>query len=83
MDNLNNAIIESTIGGLNKHYQIGGAYFLKLNELDNDFDELWKYHLEPLLFSYFQGDNDADEKIEKLHDAYLNGNIENAYHYRQ
>ena len=37
------------------NYQIGAAYFLKLNELNYDFDVLWSDYLCPLLQDYVQG----------------------------
>lgn len=66
--NLNNAI--SKIAGLNSSYYIGGAYFLKLNELDGDFEQLWKYHLEGLLREYLRGHDDAETKLSELKEAY-------------
>lgn len=68
---LNNAISE--VDGLSSAYHIGGAYFLKLNELDNDFDKLWDYHLEGLLREYLRGMEDSESILEKLHEAYKNG----------
>ncbi|MBQ3946748.1 MAG: AAA family ATPase, partial [Alphaproteobacteria bacterium] len=53
MNSLNDAI--SNIEGLSSAYHIGGAYFLKLKELDNDFEKLWEYHLEGLLREYLRG----------------------------
>ena len=58
------------IEGLSSAYHIGGAYFLKLKELNNSFDLLWKYHLEGLLREYLRGTEDAEENLEKLHKAY-------------
>ncbi len=55
--------------GLGKAYQIGAAYFKKY-ELYNDFDLLWEYHLEGLLFEYLRGTTDIDKTIKKLADAY-------------
>ena len=40
-----------------------GAYFLKLKELDNDFDKLWEYHLEGLLREYLRGMEDAEKSL--------------------
>jgi hypothetical protein len=70
MTALNDAI--SKTDGLNRHYHIGASYFLKLHEhiLDGDFDALWEYHLEPLLDSYFQGEDDAEAKVAVLQRAY-------------
>ena len=56
--------------GLNKSYQIGAAYFLKLDEYDEDFDKLWEYHLKGLLYEYLRGNRDADEQLKKLESAY-------------
>ena len=68
--NLNEAI--SKIEGLSSAYHIGGAYFLKLKELENDFDSLWNYHLKGLLREYLRGMEDADALLEKLKSAYEN-----------
>ncbi len=70
MKNLNNAI--SAIEGLNSSYHIGGAYFLKLNELGDDFDALWNYHLSGLLREYLRGRDDAESKLTELKNAYDN-----------
>lgn len=72
--NLNNAI--SAIEGLNSSYHIGGAYFLKLNELDGDFEKLWNYHLEGLLREYLRGRDDAETKLAELKKAYDNTVVE-------
>ena len=66
-----NAIISET-EGLSSAYHIGGAYFLKLKTLDNDFEKLWEYHLAPLIKEYLRGtENEAEafEKIKKAYDA--------------
>lgn len=70
MKNLNNSI--SKIEGLNSSYHIGGAYFLKLNELGGDFNQLWSYHLEGLLCEYLRGRDDAETKLGELKNAYDN-----------
>lgn len=72
--NLNNAI--SAIEGLNSSYHIGGAYFLKLNELDGDFEQLWNYHLEGLLREYLRGHDDAETELSELKKAYNNTVVE-------
>ena len=69
MDSLNDAI--SKIEGLSSAYHIGGAYFLKLKELGNDFDLLWEYHLEGLLLEYLRGMEDSGTKLEELRNAYF------------
>ncbi len=68
MDSLNDAI--SNIEGLSSAYHIGGAYFLKLKELGNDFELLWDYHLEGLLREYLRGMEDSESKLEDLKEAY-------------
>ncbi len=68
MDSLNDAI--SNIEGLSSAYHIGGAYFLKLKDLNNDFGLLWEYHLEGLLREYLRGMEDADSKLSQLKEAY-------------
>ena len=73
MDSLNGAI--SQIEGLSSAYHIGGAYFLKLKDLNNDFDLLWEYHLEGLLREYLRGMEDEDDELKKLKAAY---NLENS-----
>ncbi len=69
MTALNNAICDEKLG-LNKSYQIGAAYFLKLDEYDGDFDKLWEYHLKGLLSEYLRGNRDAERQLEKLKKAY-------------
>ena len=58
--------------GLSSAYHIGGAYFLKLTELGDDFDKLWDYHLAPLLREYLRGMENEDEKFDALKKAYDN-----------
>lgn len=68
MENLNKAI--SGIHGLGKAYQVGPAYFLKLNEYDGDFSKLWDLHISVLLQEYLRGFADADELYAALQSAY-------------
>ena len=71
MDNLNKAI--SSIEGLSSAYHIGASYFLKYDSSKAEqtaFDELWDYHLEPLLQEYLRGMEDADSKLKALKAAY-------------
>lgn len=65
---LNEAIVK--IPGLNKAYQIGAAYFLKLK--GDNFDALWKNHIEGVLQEYLRGNRDADEQLKTLKEAYDN-----------
>lgn len=65
---LNNAISE--VEGLNSHYHIGPSYFLKLNDIDNDFELLWQDYLEPLLEEYVRGFFDEASILSDLKAAY-------------
>lgn len=62
-----NDVIAST-DGLNENYQIGPAYFMKLNTLS--FDELWNDFLRPLLQEYITGMYDEKGIMEKFENAY-------------
>ncbi|BFM01370.1 hypothetical protein Psyaliredsea_00170 [Psychrobacter alimentarius] len=64
-----NKAIES-VQGLSAAYHVGPAYFLKLTNYNGDFDKLWTYHLESLLFEYMRGYPDAEQQIQGLKDAY-------------
>lgn len=64
MTALNKAIEEN----LNKNYQIGGAYFLKLKTMS--FEELWSDQLEPLLQEYVNGAYDEKDQMEIFRRAY-------------
>lgn len=66
MNDLNKEIVQ--IPELNKNYQIGPAYFLKLGSLN--FDDLWTDHLLPLIQDYVQGMYKDKEILEKLAKAY-------------
>ncbi|WP_077197277.1 McrB family protein [Prevotella ihumii] len=65
MDNLNVAILETE--GLSSAFQIGGAYFKDVTNLE----DLWNLHLESLLHEYLRGMSDAESKLEKLKKAYF------------
>lgn len=66
---------DKSIEGLSSAYHIGASYFLKLNNYKNvdgsfDFDKLWEYHLEGLLFEYLRGTTEMSKKLKKLAMAY-------------
>ena len=65
-----NEIIDD-IEGLNSSYNIGPAYFLKLNDYSGDFKKLWEYHIEPLVSEYLRGLPNAKNDIKKISDAYF------------
>ncbi|MBY5034391.1 AAA family ATPase [Streptococcus gallolyticus] len=66
MTSLNQAISE--VEGLNSHYHVGPAYFLKLKSMS--FEELWTDQLEPLLEDYVRGSYKEDEIMAQLRKAY-------------
>lgn len=68
LERLNDSI--TSVEGLNDHYHIGPSYFLKLDELDSDFDLLWVDYLEPLLEEYVRGFLDEEEILQELREAY-------------
>ena len=66
MTALNKAIAETD--ELNENYQVGPAYFLKLNEIN--FDQLWTDYLKPLLHEYVTGMYGEDDKMKRFAEAY-------------
>lgn len=73
MTKLNTAI--ANVESLNEDYQIGGSYFLKINQFkdeENPFDMLWEYCIEPLLIEYLRGSDDIDDTIQSLKLAFDN-----------
>ncbi|MDR1748866.1 MAG: AAA family ATPase [Spirochaetaceae bacterium] len=68
MQSLNKQI--KKVSGLSSAYHIGPAYFLKISGYNGDFEQLWKYHLQGVLFEYLRGRPDADEILKKLKTAY-------------
>lgn len=64
-----NKAIES-VQGLSAAYHVGPAYFLKLANYNGDFDKLWTYHLESLIFEYLRGYPDSEQQLQGLKDAY-------------
>ncbi len=73
MNKLNEKISDKEFAGLNASYHIGGAYFLdSKGEPSQDYDNIWKYRLEPLLKEYLRGLRDIEVILEGLKDAYKN-----------
>ena len=66
MTALNRAI--TGVEDLNENYEIGPAYFLKLDDIS--FDQLWTDYLEPLLREYVQGLYGEAEIMAKFAKAY-------------
>lgn len=61
-----NAAIESEEAGLSSAYHIGPAYYLKLDQYDGDFEQLWEYHIKGLLEEYLKGERDIKHKIDDV-----------------
>ena len=66
MNKLNETI--ANVDGLNENYQIGPAYFLKVEKLG--FDKLWTDYLQPLLHEYIQGMYNEAEIMKDFEKAY-------------
>jgi len=64
-----NAAIEN-VQELNSHYHIGPSYFLKLEEVDFDYELLWSDYLKPLLEDYLRGSYEEDETLQTLKKAF-------------
>ena len=64
-----NAEIEK-VQELNGHYHIGPSYFLKLKEVDFDYELLWSDYLKPLLEDYVRGSYGEAETLETLKKAF-------------
>jgi 5-methylcytosine-specific restriction endonuclease McrBC GTP-binding regulatory subunit McrB len=79
MNSLNKAI--EGIPSLSSAYHIGPAYFLKLENYQNEinpFESLWNNHLEGVVFEYLRGLPDSEKLMSKLKNAYNNLiNVEN------
>ena len=59
--------------GLGSAYQIGPAYFLRLDKehYNGDFTALWDMHIEILLREYLRGYSNADAKIDEFKNLYF------------
>ena len=66
--NLNVAI--ENVQELNSHYHIGPSYFLKLKDVDFDYELLWSDYLKPLLEDYLRGSYEEFETLETLKKAF-------------
>ena len=64
-----NAKIEK-VQELNSHYHIGPSYFLKLEEVDFDYELLWSDYLKPLLEDYLRGSYEENTTLNTLKKAY-------------
>ena len=68
MKSLNSRI--ETIQGLGSAFHIGPAYFLKLENYNGSFTQLWENHLVGVLFEYLRGLPDCDLRLHELKAAY-------------
>ena len=64
-----NAVIEK-VEELNSHYHVGPSYFLKLQEVDFDYELLWSDYIKPLLEDYLRGSYEEVETLETLKKAF-------------
>ncbi|WP_411842841.1 McrB family protein [Salinicoccus sp. HZC-1] len=58
------------IPGLDKSYHIGPSYFLKLKDVEYDFEVLWEEFIYPLLKEYLRNHMDAEEHLDQLKQVY-------------
>lgn len=77
MERLNKKIAETD--GLNENYQIGAAYFKKLENINGDdkFEQLWNDYLEPLLQDYVTGMYNDKDLMKDFKKAYNNETDQN------
>ena len=64
-----NAEIEK-VQELNSHYHVGPSYFLKLEEVDFNYELLWSDYLKPLLEDYLRGSYEEVKTLETLKKAF-------------
>ena len=64
-----NAAIEN-VQELNSHYHIGPSYFLKLKDVNFDYELLWSDYLKPLLEDYLRGSYEEAETLDTLKKAF-------------
>ena len=64
-----NAAIEK-VEELNSHYHVGPSYFLKLQDVDFDYELLWSDYIKPLLEDYLRGSYEEVETLETLKKAF-------------
>ena len=66
--NLNSEI--EKVQELNSHYHVGPSYFLKLEEVDFNYELLWSDYLKPLLEDYLRGSYEEVKTLETLKKAF-------------
>ena len=70
MDSLNKAIIDPQKGGLSSEYQIGGAYFLKIDKVKYSYKRLWDEYIKGVLIEYYRGNPEQERILKQLEEAY-------------
>lgn len=65
-----NAALKGKAIGLTSAYDIGPAYFLKLEQYDGDFEQLWNYHIKGVVTEYLRGTRGIEEKVTTLKEAF-------------
>ncbi len=70
MDSLNKAIVDPKKGGMSAEYQIGGAYFLKIKDVDYNYKRLWDEYIKGVLVEYYRGNPEQESILKLLEDAY-------------
>lgn len=80
MKHLNEKIITLDGANLNVNYQIGAAYFKKLEENKVSEEKLWSDFLQPLLSDYLQGmpDDVVENHMQALKEAFDKTSNDNA-----
>lgn len=68
MSSLNEAI--ENVEGLDSSYHIGAAYFLKLDNSGDSYEDLWEFHISCVVKEYLRGMSDAENKLKELKKAY-------------
>lgn len=73
MDNLNNAISNTSDAEFSEAYHIGAAYFKHYTDYTNQdkpHDKIWNNHIKGVLFEYLRGKPNADVVLGKWKAAY-------------
>lgn len=74
MKRLNEAISETE--GFGPAYEIGASYFLKLNQYEGNFEQLWEYHIKGILEEYLRAHPGKTDVMAEFRKAYSAGTAE-------
>ncbi len=74
MTSLNKKISEK----LGSMYEIGGAYFKKIEYYKEDYNKLWENHIKGVLEEYLRGNKEKNSIMEEFQQAYNLENKENS-----